>query len=302
MDKYLKLEEGSKEDKMHQNLMKQVTKVFKHCNQLSKDSRYDYIARVSHFAKFEASVYHKQSLNNIKNDHITAYVEQCQEAQLSSSYIGSILSAIRFFVDQNGKDSSYILSNKELGYEPRTQAERIGDNKAWSSEQVKHMQELAVQKGNPQITDMIRLARGFGLRIHEVTRLERIDLQRAIKNEFLHVKGKGGLERDVPLRNDENRMFIQKLINQTPRENWKVFVPDRSQRTDLVIKQVQNFIANNKQAGDTITAHGLRHTWAQERYKELQYSGMKSIDAKLQVSLELGHFRPDITSVYLQER
>lgn len=302
MDKYWKLKPGSKEDKMHKNLMKQVKKVFKHCNQLSRHSRHDYIARMSHYAKFEASVYHKQSLNNISNDHIAAYVEQCQEAQLSSSYIGSILSSIRFFVDQNGKDSSYIRSNPELGYEPRTQDERIGDNKAWNDEQVSYMKDLAVQQGNEHIANMIQLSRDHGLRIHEVTRLERIDLQRAIKNDYLHIKGKGGLERDIPLRTDEARTFIRNLIDTTPRENWKVFVPDRDQRTDLVIKQVQNFIANHRPAEETITFHGLRHSWSRERYEELKESGMRDIDAKLQVSLELGHFRPDITNVYLQER
>jgi len=47
-------------------------------------------------------------------------------------------------------------------------------------------------------------------------------------------------------------------------------------------------------------AHGLRHSYAQERMKELQSSGLKYKNALLIVSQELGHFRPEITEVYLR--
>jgi len=47
-------------------------------------------------------------------------------------------------------------------------------------------------------------------------------------------------------------------------------------------------------------SHGLRHSYAQERMKELQSSGFLYRSALSVVSQELGHFRPEITEIYLR--
>ena len=47
-------------------------------------------------------------------------------------------------------------------------------------------------------------------------------------------------------------------------------------------------------------AHGLRHTYAQERMDELRKQGLHDPVAKETVSQEVGHFRPDITDTYLR--
>lgn len=46
-------------------------------------------------------------------------------------------------------------------------------------------------------------------------------------------------------------------------------------------------------------AHGLRHSYAQERMRELMDIGFKRPLALEIVSQEMGHFRPEITEVYL---
>jgi integrase len=47
-------------------------------------------------------------------------------------------------------------------------------------------------------------------------------------------------------------------------------------------------------------AHGVRHSYAQERMEELPALGMDYPEALEVVSQEMGHFRPDITEVYLR--
>lgn len=47
-------------------------------------------------------------------------------------------------------------------------------------------------------------------------------------------------------------------------------------------------------------AHGLRHSYAQERLEELQRQGLKWEHALETVSQEMGHFRPQITEIYLR--
>ena len=48
-----------------------------------------------------------------------------------------------------------------------------------------------------------------------------------------------------------------------------------------------------------LTFHGLRHTFAAEKYKELTDKGMGALDAHFTVSRLLGHERADVTNVYL---
>ena len=47
-------------------------------------------------------------------------------------------------------------------------------------------------------------------------------------------------------------------------------------------------------------AHGVRHSYAQERMHELQHAGLMRGDALRTVSQEMGHFRPEITETYLR--
>ena len=47
-------------------------------------------------------------------------------------------------------------------------------------------------------------------------------------------------------------------------------------------------------------AHGLRHSYAQERMAELQGQGRHYRESRELVSQELGHFRGDIVEVYLR--
>jgi len=57
---------------------------------------------------------------------------------------------------------------------------------------------------------------------------------------------------------------------------------------------------SNVEFGWSTGIHGLRHTYAQERMEELQEKGCFYRDALKIVSEEMGHFRPEITEVYLR--
>ena len=58
--------------------------------------------------------------------------------------------------------------------------------------------------------------------------------------------------------------------------------------------------ASNFELGWSNGIHGLRHNYAQDRMDELQMRGFYYSDALAIVSQEMGHFRPDITEVYLR--
>ena len=48
-----------------------------------------------------------------------------------------------------------------------------------------------------------------------------------------------------------------------------------------------------------LTFHGLRHTYAAEKYRQLITDGVSELDAHFTVSQLLGHERSEVTNIYL---
>lgn len=115
------------------------------------------------------------------------------------------------------------------------------------------------------------------------------------------VEGKGGLVREVLLSRElaaqleatrlaEPRQVIDRGVNYT-------------QHYDLAGGRAwsQSFsAASQRELGFSNGAHGLRHSYAQERMDELQRNGMNYDDAKGTVAQEVGHFDKETTEAYLR--
>ena len=298
IDKY-NWELNDKTQNIYENLCIQIEKVFRHCNQGSYKTRERYEDGVKNFAKYLADAFKKQNLNNIKPKHLYAYVEFMQDMGYSTSYVTTNLSAIRFFYDQVGGDSNKLPNNNSLGVISRSKEERIGDNKAWVPLEIENFIKYASYVGQVRYGDMVRLSSQLGLRLHEVCRLDKNHLRQALQEGKISIKGKGGLVRDVAVR---DKTLIQKLYDNTKRGD-KVFIKEGEQ-THKVIKNIQMFIYNNQDKfaldkDKQLTFHGLRHFYCQNRYKELLRGGLTDLQARKIVSRELGHYRISITEIYL---
>lgn len=148
------------------------------------------------------------------------------------------------------------------------------------------------------------LARYAGLRIHECFRMDTAAAERALRENALTVKGKSGKVRIVPIEDDRITMMLERLLDKTERGH-KLLVPDGIS-TDRAINGMQQFILRDPDAicdptapDRRITFHGLRHTYAAEKYTSLINGGMTPLDAHFTVSRLLGHERPDVTDIYL---
>jgi integrase len=158
------------------------------------------------------------------------------------------------------------------------------------------------------------IAYAAGLRAHELLTLQRThrqipDERPAHEQKFLGISegsisytvhGKGGLIREVRIPNPLARR-LEKLRLAEPRR-----VTDRGvhyrQHYDLGGGQPwsNSFSATSKKVlGWSKGGHALRHCYAQDRLATLQ-RGLPQPEAKRVVSQELGHFRPEITEVYLR--
>jgi integrase len=155
------------------------------------------------------------------------------------------------------------------------------------------------------------LAAAAGLRAHELLTLlpasERVmddrptDPAKFREGIRYTVVGKGGLVREVSLPE-----HLAKRL-EACRLDAPVMVVDRSihYKKYYDVAGGQAWSQSFSQASTTALrfsngAHGLRHTYAQERHREAQATVGDPHRAKSVVSQELGHFRPEITDTYLR--
>jgi len=284
---------------VYESLVAQLDKVVRHNRQGSFRTRERYYEAMKRFCRFLAEEYRLQKLDNIAPKHIAAYVEYLQESGKAPSTIKTELSAIRFFHDKLSNPRYTLPSNSELGLERRSFG---GVDRTWSAAEFNRMLLCALETNRPDYILAFYLARYAGLRIHECFRIDTAAAEAALRTGNLTVKGKGGKVRTVPI-NDVIRMAMEKQLKDTKRGH-KLLVPDDVE-TDQAIYDLQQFIRSYRyevQDPDSerpMTFHGLRHTYAAERYCELIQSDISERGARSIVSHLLGHERPDVTNIYL---
>ena len=185
------------------------------------------------------------------------------------------------------------------------------DGRAYTQEQV----EVIARVQAPRNALATRIAYVSGLRATELLTLrpaaerpasdhrewspERFDGRGDVR--LYTVEGKGGLKREVAL---PPHLAEQLEARRLPK-------PERI--TDRGVRCIQYYdlgggnawsksfsTASKRELGWSTGAHGLRHSYAQGRLDELKGSGYDHASALETVSQEMGHFRPDITEVYLR--
>ena len=281
------------------SLEAQLNKLARHNRQGSHRTKERYYMAMKRFCHFLAKKYHLQKLSNISSKHLVAYLIWMQEKGLSASTIKTDLAAIRFFHDKIS-DAKYSLpTNAELG--TQLERRRFGDtDRTWSTAEFNRILELA--SDNDGYLLAFHLARFVGLRIHECFRIDTAIARQALREHAMTIKGKGGKIRTVPI-NQQIVSALEKCLERTPTGS-KLLVPD-DVPTDKVINQLQQFILRNRDAVQDLdserplTFHGLRHTYAAEKYRQLIADGFSELDAHLTVSRVLGHERAGVTNIYL---
>ncbi len=157
------------------------------------------------------------------------------------------------------------------------------------------------------------IAHAAGLRAHELYTLEPKGYRQADKRPKLDTKfqgregkiytvqGKGGLVREVLIPSnlahklESNRLETPaKITDRGVHYINKYNIAAGHKWSDSFAK------AAKRSLGWSEGAHGVRHSYAQERMHELQSSFLTRDKALETVSQEMGHFRPGITETYLR--
>ena len=234
--------------------------------------------------------------------HVDALLERWDSEDLSVGTIKNRLSHFRWWAGKVGKAGIIPADNAQLGI-PQRQYAGGGDNRA---------KDLA--RGNLDcVTDAhvhmsLRLQQAFGLRREESIKFRPTYADRG---DHIALKGswcKGGRERTVPITTAEQRAVLNEA--RALAGSGSLIPAHKS-----YIQQRHVYDGQCKAAGLS-AMHGLRHAYAQARYETL--TGWKppaaggpavrdltpdqravDVEARQQISRELGHERIQITSVYL---
>lgn len=308
------------------NLNIQIAKIFSDTREGGYKTRARYQEACERFSGFLAKEFRLQKFENIKEKHITKYVDHMKAERKSPSTIKTDLSGIRFAHQRSGAKFS-LPDNSKLNLEQRS----IGKiDKAWTSSEIKMAKDYAKITGREDVYHAINLSSNIGYRIEGVTIATVRYLENSLKYGELYIKEKGGLERYVPITRENQMNAIKEVLayarNQGKTGHEKVLVSNVKGGVQRQIKSIQNWIGNNqkhfrddslrgkqkteefkkiaekngfKLRSSNISFHGLRYHYAQTRFEELRKQGNNDNMAKKITAENMGHHRPDVTNIYL---
>lgn len=286
-------------------LIAQLDRLYRHNRQGSYQTRRRYYEAVKRFCAFLADTFRLQKLANVSAKHMTAYVEYMQATGKSASTVKTDLAAIRFFHDKLEYAKYRLPSNDELGVE--LERRRFGGvDRTWTMPEFNKLLGFALADGRSDYILALYTGRYLGLRLHETFRIDTAMAERMLREQAITVKGKGGKPRTVPIDPEHRKQLeiaLRERLAVTPR-GQKLLVAE-GQPTHLAMRAMEQYItkyqAQVQAEGRTVPLiyHGLRHSYAADKYREFIDSGMSPLDAHLKVSQLLGHERADVTNIYL---
>jgi hypothetical protein len=239
--------------------------------------------------------------DSLKPKHVEALLERWKAEELSAATIKNRLAVLRWWAEKIGKENVVARENDAYAVERRQFVTNQDKGKDLDPAQVG-------QVSSPYVAMSLRLQEAFGLRREESIKIRP---GWADQGNVLRLKDswtKGGRYREIPIGTEAQRA----VLNEAKRlAGGGSLIPEGLSYRD----QLKAFRAECKRVGLN-GVHGLRHRYAQTRYldktgwesparggptaKQLSPE-QRSIDqrVRLEISLELGHGRAQITAVYL---
>lgn len=244
--------------------------------------------------------YGLRDIHGLKEKHITAVVGSWQQKGLASSTIKNRTSALRHLCVRINK-VNIIKSNDKMQIAKRVYVPK--ENRALHNPDFSKIT-------NKYVHISLQLQRVFGLRREESLKFKPF---RADKKDHISLQDswcKGGRGRDIPIRTEEQRYWLDQAKKLVEYADFSLIPQKKSYIQHRSVYEKQAIHAGLR------NLHGLRHAYAQQRYKELTgwdapiNGGPKSVElspeqkeqdyrARMILTEELGHSREQITVNYL---
>ena len=240
------------------------------------------------------------SATALKPKHVEALVKRWKAEGLAPGTIKNRMAELRWWAEKIGKQNVLARDNDHYGIGNRQFVTNV--SKAW---------ELTAgdleRVTDPYSQMSLRLQAAFGLRREESIKIQPEWADRSDRLVLKDTWTKGGRAREIPIRNDAQRQLLEEAKCLAGRGS---LIP-----ADMrYVEQLRRFEFQCARAG-IHRVHGLRHQYAQTRYRELTgwaapaaggprfrelSPEQREIDreARLTISEELGHTRMQILSIY----
>jgi len=248
-----------------------------------------------------ATGFYNLAPKSLKPKHVQALISRWQEDGKSTGTIKNRMAHLRWWAEKIGKPNIIAKDNSAYGIPKRKYV--TNESKAIELDKDK-LDKIK----DEWIKCSLELQRAFGLRREESIKFQP---RYADSGDRIRLKAswtKGGKAREILIRNDRQR---KTLIKAHRIAIGGSLIPANKK----YIQQLKLYERLCKGVGLSKT-HGLRHAYAQERYKELTgwdcpacggkiskelttEEKAQDLKARLQISLELGHNREEVSTVYL---
>ena len=238
---------------------------------------------------------------NLAPKHVEALVEHWAQKGLGTATVKNRLATLRWWAEKLNRANVVPRDNVTLGVARRSYSDNIDKGRDLTPEQLARITSDHARAS-------LQLAQAFGLRMEESLKIRP---RQADGGNVLELQGswtKGGRPREVSITHEAQRDaldFAKRVAGEGS------LIPTKHSYRSYV----SAFRAQLQRAGID-GMHALRHRFAQELYRHMtgwdcparagpkvrELSGeQRSIDrrVRLEISLELGHNRIDITSRYL---
>ena len=238
---------------------------------------------------------------SLKAKHVGALVARWHAEQIAPGTFKNRMAQLRWLAEKNGTPKIIAPSNDAYGISDRIYVTNV-------SKAIELDLERLARITDPYTQMSLKLGSVFGLRRKESIMIRPAWADRGDRLVLKDSWTKGRREREIPIRNAEQRRVLDEA---------KLLAGNGSliPKAMRYVVQLKRFETQCNKVG-IHHVHGLRHHYAQERYRELTgwecpaNGGPKSkaltpeqklIDreARLTISGELGHEREQVTAQYV---
>jgi hypothetical protein len=255
-------------------------------------------------AQLNEGGYKLPEARSLKRKHVdflvNSWLERHEAGELKLGHIKNDVAHLRAWAKCVGKADMIPRKNKDLG---------IGERDSSKENKARTLDLATVEKlPDERMKLATRLMAAFGLRQEEALKFTPSKTKWLGDRIGIIIGTKGGRYREIPILSDKQRALLDDV--KTVAAGGSLVPPDKS------YKQFLNAYCYQKKKAGIKHVHGLRHHYAQVRYKMMtgkpcpradspNYNAMTPNErgrdeaARWQVSRELGHGRIYVTTTYL---
>lgn len=252
--------------------------------------------------------YKISDLNRLEHKHSDFLKRLWARENISAGTIKNRMCNLRWLAE--------TLNIQKDGFGQKSNQELQIPNRIYTDNSKNKAQKIDYEKLNhidhPELKLTLELCAEFGLRRKEALRFQ---IRHADQGDHLAIKDvwtKGGRSRVIPITTRSQRDLLNRIWQYSKEYKMQSMIP-----VGTTYKQQKNKLQNEQYRVGVKNIHGLRHQYAQDRYKVLVGYDCPKVDKntrkfnmtkeeiecekaiRLLISEELGHSRINITNAYL---